>query len=145
MLNRWFSHPLKCLERQRRWLDSQPQEALLRSILQTPLPTKMQEARQLDYLVVDFETSGFDAQQDHILSIGWVEIRQGVIDLSSARHRLIRSPVVNGETAKVHHLLPETLQTGDSIREGITHLLRAMPSKVLVAHGAILEKQFLAT
>lgn len=31
----------------------------------------------VDYLVLDFETTGLDARKDAILSMGYTEIRQG--------------------------------------------------------------------
>lgn len=138
-------HPLIRLEKQRQALLEQQPDKIIRDILNQPLAEKDDDARRLDYLVVDFETSGFDASRDQVVSIGWVEIRQGVIELSRARHCLIRNgEEVNASAARIHHLLPETLRWGYDVRDGFSRLLSEMPGKVLIAHGAAIEKRFLS-
>ncbi|MGF1807526.1 hypothetical protein L4C31_19985, partial [Aliivibrio sifiae] len=54
--------------------------------LRFPLPQGDSAIKELSFLVFDLETTGRDAKEDQILSIGWIEINQGNIDIQSAQH-----------------------------------------------------------
>ncbi|WP_342609332.1 exonuclease domain-containing protein [Vibrio tritonius] len=120
-------------------------EPLLQPFFSMPLPERDEDIRCRDTLVLDFETSGFDSQTDQVLSMGWVTITHGQIQLKTARHILIANHhKVNPEAAKVHHLLPEKLnKQGVSLVEAFSELLLSMQGKVLVAHGCVIEKSFI--
>lgn len=142
----WFKHhPLVRLEQQRTGMSARASlPSQLLPLLELRFPTVEGDARSVDALVVDFETSGFDPEGDQILSMGWVEIQQGVIRLNSAHHYLISQEAdVPSDTVKVHHLLPEVLQSqGLRFDEVFKRLFHAMEGKLLVAHGACIERDF---
>lgn len=137
--------PLKKLMMSRQKMEVLNLPEPLRSLFVSPLPDSGVDVRQLDALVIDFETSGFDPACDRVLSIGWVEIRQGVISLGSSHHILIRTLVdITADSSKVHHILPETLHYGGiSEKRAFEQLLAAMVGKVVIAHGCVIEKGFL--
>lgn len=120
-------------------------DPLLTPFFDLPLPERDQDIRLCDTLVLDFETSGFDSQVDQVLSMGWVAIRHGQVQLKTAQHLLIANHhKVNPEAAKVHHLLPERLsQQGVDMALAFSELLLAMQGKVVVAHGCVIEKSFI--
>ncbi|WBA19310.1 3'-5' exonuclease [Salinivibrio kushneri] len=117
----------------------------LKALLETPLPRKSADLKSLDTLVLDFETSGFDAEKDKVLSIGWVEIRNSQIRLTSARHIVLDQPVLREhDSARIHHLRPETLRhIGISEEQAFSQLFGVMKGKVVVAHCCVMEKRFL--
>lgn len=96
-----------------------------------------------DYLVLDVETSGLDAKQDHIVSVGWVCIHNGVIDLDSARHIVIENTDV-GESVGIHMITDSDIELHGKRQESVLRYLRhLLRSRVLVMHHAPLELNFL--
>ncbi|MGR0279334.1 3'-5' exonuclease [Marinomonas dokdonensis] len=96
-----------------------------------------------DYLVLDMETSHLDAKQGHIVSVGWVCIRNGRIDLDSARHILLEAADVSSQIG-IHLITDEDIESQGkkqlSVLRYLRHLLRG---KILVMHHAPLELSFL--
>ncbi|CAH0528724.1 3'-5' exonuclease [Vibrio hippocampi] len=115
----------------------------LQVYLTPDLPDIEDEATGLDYLVLDFETTGLEAETNTILSMGWVEISNYNIDLETATQIFIESPdTVKAETAVINHIMPEMLQNGISLDEGMERLFAASKGKVLIAHGCVIESAF---
>ncbi|RQW61273.1 3'-5' exonuclease [Vibrio viridaestus] len=141
----WFQSPTQ------KWLNQRklyPHESLpdyLKPMALKPELDLDTDIWQLDILALDFETTGFSAQQDRILSMGWVVIETGVIKLETARHLLINpdghSPV--SESIKIHQLLPQELsQNGISEDDAFARLCHIMQNKLLLVHGTVIEEQF---
>ncbi|MGY5449534.1 exonuclease domain-containing protein [Agarivorans sp. MS3-6] len=116
----------------------------LRDVLSHPIPQAGTPLAELEFLVFDIETTGLNAAVDNILSVGYVTLKQSVIDLKSAKHFYVSSQQsVKAETAVINHIVPEMLQDGLAIDEVMNHLFAAMCGKVLVVHGSSVEKQFI--
>ncbi|WP_370324019.1 exonuclease domain-containing protein [Euzebya sp.] len=96
--------------------------------------------RDLDLLVVDFETTGLDPRRDRPLSVGWVPVRGGQAVLGAAGYQVIdpAGPVPTASIA-VHGLVPEDLVGADGARAVGAALREALDGHLLVAHGASLE------
>ncbi|MZI94585.1 3'-5' exonuclease [Vibrio sp. CAIM 722] len=124
----------------------QKEDPLLKPYFEQILPSRKQDVRELKLLVLDFETTGFDPMNDSVLSMGWVEVSHRCIQLTSARHLFVRNHTpVKVESVKVHHIVPEKLNSeGIGIDEAFGQLLEAMAGKVVVAHGCVIERRFLA-
>ena len=140
-----FRSPLTQLTRQRQQLlstsDTLPE--LIQKLLNEPLPEPQTPVQQLDILVLDFETSGLDPTQDQVLSMGWVSICSGVIELKSAHYCLLHQSQTSQETVVIHQLRPETLaRAGITEQDAFDKLLVAMQGKIVVAHGCVIEKRF---
>ena len=100
---------------------------------------------EIDFVALDFETTGLDPESDKILSVGLVEINESVLSLSSAEHYYQLSlDGVKAETAVINHIVPETLHGGLETQEFAEKILRAICGKVVVVHCATIEKRFLA-
>ncbi|MGR5285147.1 exonuclease domain-containing protein [Vibrio maritimus] len=107
------------------------------------LPDIESAGSQLNYLVVDFETTGLDASTDSILSVGWVEVNWFSIDLASAQHLYIDTTAsVNADGAVVNHIVPEMLKGGVPLDEAMQRLFEAARNRILIAHGAVIEASF---
>ncbi len=101
-------------------------------------------AHGIDYVVLDLETTGLDPKTDRILSIGWVEVTQGRIDLTTAKHYLIDSESqIKPETAVINHITPDMLKQGISIHDALYEFFSVATGKVIVAHATLVEKAFL--
>ena len=99
--------------------------------------------QEWEYLVLDIETSGLDAKQDHIISIGWVVIRAGQIQLDSAQHLLLDGAQVEASVG-IHLITDGDLEDHGRREESVIRYLRLLlRDRVLVMHHAPLELGFL--
>lgn len=107
---------------------------------------KLSEKRpwqEWEYLVLDIETSGLDAKRDHIVSIGWVLIKQGQIQLDSAQHLLLDGAQVDASVG-IHLITDGDLEDRGRREESVIRYLRLLlRDKVLVMHHSPLELGFL--
>lgn len=115
----------------------------LMDVWQAPLPSGRADWRSLEYLVVDAEMSSLDPRVGELLSLGWVTIRGGAIELGSASHRVLRASNSVGQSAVIHQLRDLDLVDGESPETVLAALLHAACGKVLVFHNARLDLAFL--
>jgi DNA polymerase-3 subunit epsilon len=92
---------------------------------------------------VDLELTGLDAGANKIISMGWVLIDGGRIQLGSSRHLLILSDHSVGSSAAIHELMDNELAEGLDISEGLEQLFEAATGRVWVFHHAGLDIAFL--
>lgn len=104
---------------------------------------KQSLASQVDFLVLDFETTGLDAKKHHIVSAGWVKISQSKIHLNTAQYLLVKSPASVGQSAVIHGLHNNQVQQGIELVELLALLLQELKTSVLVSHHSALELSFL--
>lgn len=118
--------------------------AVISTLLTSPLPAAECPLMQLPVLSIDFETTGLDPRQDHILSIGTIEIKAAGIELSSAQHNYVNGPhVVKAETAVINQLMPALLASGQPLDELMENLFITMAGHILLAHGSMVEQRFI--
>lgn len=116
----------------------------LKQNLMAPVPDKSTPIQALSFLVLDFETTGFEVGSNDIISIGWIEILNMQIDLASQKHLYIRNDQqINHETAVINHIVPQMVSQGVNLDEAINILLHHSKDKILVVHGKVIEKSFL--
>ncbi|MGL5553278.1 MAG: hypothetical protein ACRDCV_13315, partial [Plesiomonas shigelloides] len=72
--------------RREHFLTLQAVQPLVHQFLLPPLPASDADPWSLDMLVLDMETTGLDAQQDSVLSLGMVPIRAGMVQLGQSQH-----------------------------------------------------------
>lgn len=131
-------------DRRRRLLASLP-EGPVRDHLQTPAPAGATPVEELRLLAIDVETTGLRPEQDRLLSIGFVPVDGTTIDLSGARHLLVRQTGEVGESATIHGLTDDQLSQGLPLADALAQTLEALRGRVLLAHYTGMEESFLAT
>lgn len=117
----------------------------LRTYLDVPPPSDDTPAYALPLLAVDLETTGLSPRTDRILAVGFVPVDGSAIDLSGARQIVIRSEGEVGQSAAVHGLTDDAVAAGVSLEAALSELLAALAGRVLLAHYATIEKEFLST
>ena len=140
-----YFHPLAQLERARqtRLAESNLPDAV-RELISEPYPHPEAKLHDLEFLVFDLETTGLNPEQDRILSIGFLQIQQFRVDIQSSSHTYVKSDTdIKAESAVINHIVPEMLTEGLSLDEAMDNLFRAMKGKVLIAHGTMVEKEFI--
>ena len=115
----------------------------LQKCWQAPLPSTSSDWRKVSFLVVDAEMSSLDVSSGELLSVGWVIVENGAIDLGSAEHHLIRAENSVGQSATIHSLRDHDLIDADARDQVLAHFLEIAQGKVLVFHNAALDLAFL--
>ena len=129
--------------RRRRLLNRAP-DGPLRDFLAVPFPDRRADVFSVPIVSLDFETTGLDAGRDRILSMGHVEIHDGAICLATATHTLIRSDAaLSEESVVIHRITDDAAAQGRPPDEAIAGLLHVLAGKVMLAHHARIEQQFL--
>lgn len=118
----------------------------LRDLASAPPPADATPVAQVDFLAVDVETTGLDPGSDHLLSVGWVPVVGMQVVLAEARELRIRPPsdVDVGPSATLHRLTDDLLSEAAPLSDVLPRLLDALHARVLVAHHAPIELDFLA-
>tara|TARA_R100000005_G_scaffold14778_2_gene5991 strand:+ start:14693 stop:15358 length:666 start_codon:yes stop_codon:yes gene_type:complete len=108
-----------------------------------PTPTGRTACSETAFLVCDGEMSSLDPATGALLSLGWVAIEHGAIQLASARHYLIAGEQAVGQSATIHHIHDRELARGASAPTVMEAFLQAAAGRVLVFHHAALDIAFL--
>lgn len=141
----WLNRFLPLASRRKRLLQ-QVSNNILHTFLDTPLPDPQQDIQNARFISIDLETSGLNPEQDHILSMGFVEIHHEAVDLSTAQHWIIKSDqTLNEENVVIHQLTDDVVAQGISLSEAMQKLLPLLSGKILLAHHAQIEQGFLST
>lgn len=107
------------------------------------LPALSTPARHCNYLAIDLEMTGLHARQDHIVSIGWVPIVKQQIELSQAKHFLIKPPISVGQSAIYHGVHDKDLKNASELSDVLQQLLTDYPGYLFLAHHCRLDRAFL--
>lgn len=131
--------------RRRRRDPEQYPEGPLRDLAAAPPPEDGTPVAQVDFLALDVETTGLDPRTDRLLSAGWVPVTGRQVVLAQARELRIRPTdgVDVGSSATLHRLTDDLLAEGAPLAEVLPRLLGALHGRVLVAHHAPIELDFL--
>lgn len=125
----------------RHWRARRTHPEPFQSQLEAPLPQG--NFRELEFVCLDIETTGLDPATADILSIGWVIIRNNRIDLSSARHVIVRAERDVGASASVHGLTDTMVESGQELGSVLDRVVETLTGRALVVHHAGLDKRLL--
>ncbi|MFU8838499.1 MAG: exonuclease domain-containing protein [Thiohalomonadaceae bacterium] len=116
----------------------------LRDYYRQAFPSAGSDCRSIEFVALDLETTGLDPEQDVILSIGLVTIRGLTIELGSAEHHLLcpHCPIPE-QSAVIHCITDDQAAKGKDLAEVLPGLLAQLSGKVMIAHYAAVEMQFL--
>ncbi|MGF1861326.1 exonuclease domain-containing protein [Photobacterium profundum] len=133
------------LEKVRQSITANPQWSKpVQQYLATPLPWANGTLADLNFVAIDFETTGLNCQQDKILSIGAVNLTIDMIELASSEEIYIRhGEFIKAESAQINEITPKQLHEGVDIDTAIDWLLEKIQGKVVLAHCANIEKLFI--
>ena len=132
------------LETQRKRLLDKAPEGPLKQYLSVPIINLDQTIMDSDILAVDFETTGLNAKQDNILSIGYVELAGSKIRLDSCYHQIVAAHCeLEGDNVTIHNITDQEKASGRSLASVVEDLLTALAGKIMLVHYAQIEKTFL--
>lgn len=115
-----------------------------RKYLETPLPDKKCALNEVEFLTLDFETTGLDSRSEAILSMGYTRMKGMRLHMRDCIHRVIRLNIpLPPESVVIHQITDDRMQTGIAMHDALHELVEAMSGKVLLVHYANIERTFL--
>lgn len=116
----------------------------LKDYLAVPFPSLNTALKDLNLIALDFETTGLDAKNDKLLSVGHVTINQQQILLGSGYHQIINTECeLVADNVVIHQITDQQQQQGKPLAQVMEHLLKTIAGKPLLVHFSRIEKQFL--
>ena len=131
-------------EAKRKQLLKKAPEGALRDYLSVPLPNINTRIDKVEILAVDFETTGLNAKQDKLLSVGFITLKKNQISLNTSYHQIIKTKEQLEESnVIIHHITDSQKEQGKALAIVVETLLKALAGKVMLVHFARIERQFL--
>ena len=96
-----------------------------------------------ELVCLDIETTSLDPKTADMLSVGWVLIRDGMVDLSTAETYIVRPQSEVGESASVHGLTDTIVGKGQVQIIVLDQVIEVLTGRSLVVHHAGLDKGLL--
>jgi DNA polymerase III subunit epsilon len=97
---------------------------------------------EIELWALDLELTGLDWRTAHVLSVGAVPIRAGVIEWGDHWYTLVRPPSSDAaatDAVPVHELLPDELADAPEVADMIAGLERRIANAALVVHWSPLD------
>jgi DNA polymerase III subunit epsilon len=100
--------------------------------------------REVEYVVVDLETTGLDLRHDTIASYGAVMIRGGRMIVGENTYGLVCTTCdMDPASVAVHTLRPADVADAPPLADAVAIIQSLLDARVLVAHAAWIERAFL--
>jgi len=112
-------------------------------LLRAELPARSALFGATEIVSLDIETTGLDPSAAEMLSVGWVLIREGAVDLRTAESFIVRPSGGVGDSASVHGLTDTVVGTGLDWGIALDKIVRVLTGRVLLVHHAGLDKTLL--
>ncbi len=127
----------------RKLLKNRQLEQPFADLIRCTIPTPRTAFKGAEIVSMDIETTGLDATTADMLSVGWVLIRDGKVDLSSARMHIVRPSGDVGSSASVHGLTDTMVGLGHDWTAVLSKIIEVLTGRVLLVHHAGLDKALL--
>jgi DNA polymerase-3 subunit epsilon len=100
--------------------------------------------REIDYTIIDLETTGLDLRRDTIASYGIAVLRDGRLRAAEHIYSLVRPGcALSPEAITVHALRPSDFAGAPPLAEAVGVLAAATVDRIVIAHAAWVEQAFL--
>lgn len=98
---------------------------------------------EVEFVALDFETTGLDIDKDGIISIGLIPFTLQRIYCNQSKHWLVkpRKPL-NEDSVIIHGITHSDLSNAPDLRRILDEVLDALAGKVVVVHYQYIERQF---
>lgn len=98
-----------------------------------------------DFVAVDIETTGLDAQKDDIVSIGLVPFDHKRIYLAKAQYWVVRSQHLTSESVVVHQITHTEIADAPPLSSVLPEVMEHLQGKQVVVHYRYMEREFFRT
>lgn len=131
------------LKTQRWWSRQREFAPPFDALLYSDVPSLSDSIPAIEFVSLDIETTSLDAASADMLSVGWVVMRNGRVDLGSAETWIVRPSGEVGDSASVHGLTDTMVGAGLDWGIVLDKIVTALAGRVLVVHHAGLDKALL--
>ena len=129
---------------QRKFYLSRARCDLLKDYYSQPVPSPETKLIDLEFIVVDFETTGLNPAEDSILSIGYCIIKNNHIVLNKSVYQVVRQErLMSSQNVAIHGITDSDARKGIEFKMAMSELVQAMKGRVLIAHNAAIETAFI--
>lgn len=115
----------------------------LQSFYLHPLVGSEQPMASTDFVAVDIETTGLDAEKDDIVSIGLVPFDCHRIYLAQAKHWVVGSRQLTSDSVIVHGITHSEVIDAPSLSSTLPEIIPHLKGKQVVVHYRYMEREFL--
>ncbi len=115
----------------------------LARLMNADMPSPATRFEKAEFVALDIETTGLDAATAEMLSVGWVIVRRGRVDLESAESHIVRPSGDVGSSASVHGLTDTIVGAGGDRSMVIDRIVSVLNGRALLVHHADLDKSLL--
>ncbi|OEF29201.1 3'-5' exonuclease [Vibrio rumoiensis] len=142
-------HPLVQLDPKLTWQQYfvQQQESasngLLKQFYQAGVIDPNTLLSEVEFVALDFETTGLDVEKDGIISIGLIPFTLNRIYCKHSKHWLVkpRKPL-NEDSVVIHGITHNDLSDAPDLRRILEEVLDSLTGKIVVVHYQYIERQF---
>ena len=127
----------------RQWYKSRCQHPTMKEYLAASWPKPSAKIHELKFLALDLETTHLSASQGEIVSMGWVEIIECEIHLSTAKYFIIKPEKAMNQSAVFHELTDDKISQGITKEAAFSELLKTSSQHVFIFHHALMDLAFL--
>lgn len=98
---------------------------------------------EVEFVSVDFETTGLDAQNDAILTIGLVPFTLNRIYCRGSAHWVVNpNRELNEESVVIHGITDSEVKNAPQLEQILESVLQALAGKIVVVHYKNIERNF---
>jgi DNA polymerase-3 subunit epsilon len=114
----------------------------LQSFYFQPLVAAKQLMEETDFVAIDIETTGLNALEDDIVSIGLVPFDYHRIYLAKAKHWIVRPRRLTSDSVVIHGITHSDVADAPSFRSVLPEILKHLEGKQIVVHYRYMEREF---
>ncbi len=116
----------------------------LKSFYQTPISDGGTPIEEIEFIAMDFETTGLDSDKDEIITIGIVPFTLNRIFLNRAKHWTVRPrQKLDENSVVIHGITHSDIMDAPDLSEIIEEVLQHLSGKIMVVHYRTIEREFL--
>lgn len=125
-------------------LANQSKSPILKAFYESGCPSPDTPISEVGMLAIDFETTGLDASQHSIVSIGLVPFTLDGIQLAEARHWVVRPKLPLHQTSvTIHGITHSDIDKAPDLEEILGELFTYLNGRIPVVHYRNIERPFL--
>lgn len=137
-------------KREQRWperfarLAEQSQHPLLKAYYQAGVPAPDTPVSEIEFVAMDFETTGLDPEKNAIVSIGLVPFTLKRIRCRASQHWILSPEIpLQKESVVIHGITHSDVRQAPDLIEILPELLEALAGRIPVVHYQAIERPFL--
>ncbi len=116
----------------------------LQSFYQNPITDGSTPIGDIEFIAMDFETTGLDSDKDEIITIGTVPFTLNRIYLNRAKHWTVRPrQKLEENSVVIHGITHSDIMDAPDLSDIIEDVLKELSGKIMVVHYKTIEREFL--